>query len=703
MVIIGRRILWALCLFTPFVLPSLVSAEKVYTSIESIRKLSINAASQGRPVRLRGQIRWLNETNGHLFLFQEAKPNQAERGIYVRWAEDWEGTPQELKLGQTIVLTGITHEGDFTTCVVGQKIEKLGKVAQIPQAASLHYSHLSSPMSDCGWYSVKGRIDSMEVYQDHPPGGSILLRVEMNDMLIPVIFPLSDEGLRRARHLLFSRIRVDAVAATKANANRQIVSRVFYANSLQRCEVLSEWRPAEGVAIKAPHRLGRAGSNLRGIIGTEGIVTHVDGDQLYLRGEHTSIRATIRDDEAVPVGERVQLIGFTVPDSLSPSFLAKEIRVIDSGPPPQPKTIQLDQQQLLRWSEAHDASLNFELVQVEAELIEITESLRSVTGDREHALLCRQGKHLFRVVLPFDPATNSKLRPGAVIRVNGICNLIRNTEQGWRVFVDWFWIQARNQADIAVLKTAPWWTTTRLLWLLALVLSVAILSILWNLTLRRTVERQTRIIAAQIEQESIQEERRRIAQELHDTLEQSLAALGMFLKVSQNQLKDASEKARETVAKAIGMQRSCAEQSRAAIVELRDHQEQVSLLARIENFINELPQQEHTEVQFNSDGEQAQLSRLDAYYLYRICVEAVTNSLKHAQATTLSIQISFTAETIRLHIQDDGIGFDPQRLSTIDRYGLVGMRERAKRIKADLRITSQPNQGTTISLNLPLS
>jgi two-component system sensor histidine kinase DegS len=87
--------------------------------------------------------------------------------------------------------------------------------------------------------------------------------------------------------------------------------------------------------------------------------------------------------------------------------------------------------------------------------------------------------------------------------------------------------------------------------------------------------------------------------------------------------------------------------------------------------------------------------------VYQIAREALTNAIKHANPTTIWVSLRLEGRFIALSVIDDGSGFDPQGDRDDRHYGLALMHERAEMLGGDLRISSQPGRGTTISLNAP--
>jgi signal transduction histidine kinase len=89
--------------------------------------------------------------------------------------------------------------------------------------------------------------------------------------------------------------------------------------------------------------------------------------------------------------------------------------------------------------------------------------------------------------------------------------------------------------------------------------------------------------------------------------------------------------------------------------------------------------------------------------LLRIAQEAINNSVKHAGARRIMIDLHFDTDALQLRVRDDGCGFDPQRHNGDGHFGLIGMRERAQEIGGELRILSERLSGTEIIVNVPLS
>ena len=84
----------------------------------------------------------------------------------------------------------------------------------------------------------------------------------------------------------------------------------------------------------------------------------------------------------------------------------------------------------------------------------------------------------------------------------------------------------------------------------------------------------------------------------------------------------------------------------------------------------------------------------------RICQESLTNVVKHAQATQVTVTLAYESSSVQLIVQDDGVGFDPQAHGTRGKesrgFGLIGMRERALLLGGELTVRSEPGRGTLV-------
>jgi signal transduction histidine kinase len=205
-----------------------------------------------------------------------------------------------------------------------------------------------------------------------------------------------------------------------------------------------------------------------------------------------------------------------------------------------------------------------------------------------------------------------------------------------------------------------------------------------------------RMRLARREFSAILSERLRVARELHDNLEQELAALGVQILILKQQLAQGGEAAKP-LAMISGILERCAAAVRAAVWDLRSGQDLVGALRAV---AERLSTGQPIAVTVQVDGSPRALPDAVEKQLLRIGQEAVTNAVRHAAPRSIHIHLE-VGRRVRLRVQDDGRGFDPS-LSREGHFGLVGMRERVAQLGGRLDIVSRPGGGTEVTVDLAL-
>jgi signal transduction histidine kinase len=216
----------------------------------------------------------------------------------------------------------------------------------------------------------------------------------------------------------------------------------------------------------------------------------------------------------------------------------------------------------------------------------------------------------------------------------------------------------------------------------------------------REVER----LAEESRYAAIVRERLNIARDLHDTLAHSMMAILSEIRFLRRlQARDPAAVANE-LAHAEKIAHEGLQEARTAITQMRGNAVRETglgpaLANAFERFIN------HTGLtgDFSADPEAARFGDQRAETLLRMAQEALRNVERHAQATRIAVRLRTTDGThLELCIEDNGIGFDPHALRP-GHYGIVGLREQADLIGAELRIDSEPGAGTAVCVALKLS
>jgi signal transduction histidine kinase len=219
---------------------------------------------------------------------------------------------------------------------------------------------------------------------------------------------------------------------------------------------------------------------------------------------------------------------------------------------------------------------------------------------------------------------------------------------------------------------------------------------------RRTAEQQIkalfrRLILAQ------EEERRRIARDIHDQIGQQMTALRMSL--SALRTKAAGLAIEELVARAERLAEELDDSVDLLTIELRpavlDH---FGLTAALENLVSRWTEQSGIEATLDVRGRDAGRLPYDVeFHLYRLVQEALQNVAKHAAATKVRVMLQRDSGRVALTIGDNGRGFDPQALDDSGGgLGLLAMRERATLAGGDFDVQTGRGKGTTIRVRVPV-
>ncbi len=199
-----------------------------------------------------------------------------------------------------------------------------------------------------------------------------------------------------------------------------------------------------------------------------------------------------------------------------------------------------------------------------------------------------------------------------------------------------------------------------------------------------------------------EEERKRIALEIHDELGQMLTALKMDISL----LRMKCEGDAELMAKVHDM-REMVEQSirtvRQVAANLRPAALDLGLVPALEWLVENFGQHSGIAYELNLSGGDIAFDDVRATALFRIVQESLTNVARHAGASLAQVSLERTDDAIRLEIRDNGRGFDPEGARRGRSFGLLGIRERTLVLGGELKIDSMPGRGSTLSIRIPLT
>jgi two-component system NarL family sensor kinase len=198
------------------------------------------------------------------------------------------------------------------------------------------------------------------------------------------------------------------------------------------------------------------------------------------------------------------------------------------------------------------------------------------------------------------------------------------------------------------------------------------------------------------------EERNRLAREIHDTIAQGLAAITLRLETVDALIQaNRPDHARVALASALEQTRSSLAEARRSVLDLRAAPLEGRTVASALRSLAAANATEQFRVEFALDGPDVPLSSRIESGIYRIAQESITNAVRHSQAQRCLFSLSSEPRSVRLRVEDDGIGFDVDATRP-GRFGLTGMNERGRLLGGTLAIDSNAGRGTRIELVVPL-
>lgn len=646
------------------------ASAQVLTKAIEVRSLNRVQAEQGLEARLRGTV-VLVETSA-VFVQDETSTT-----FFIP------ERPGIFRPGDVIEVQGRTRMGLYLPGL-GLSTARALRRGERPPGITVNYDDLVSARFHYQRVAVEGVVHSVAPLGD----GRSLLRLAMGSRVIDVRIDAPPET---QRPLVDSRVRIQGLAAGYHNERRQLVQAHIRAIDWTDVVVLDPALPAaQAPLISAAELLAFqvAGHGDRRVR-IAGVVTAAfAGDRIFLRQAEAAFGVRLGAPTALNVGDKIEIAGFPEMDRFSASVVDAELVSREPGPAPAPVEVNA----LENLVGLHDG----QLVSVTATL---ADAFKTEGGT---VLVLQDGKRTLQAHLPdtvVAPQAGSRVHVVAICRVE-----TSQPGSGFSSKAGVVSLRARDAADIVVLKSPPWWTVRRLGAILAALGAVTLLAGLWIVVLRVQVRRQTTALRHRIESEAALEERQRIAREFHDSLEQELA--GVSLRLDALSTRELDEKGRTLAATTRHLVSRIQSETRNLISDLRDPCESAGdLAAALVGVGTRHSADSGTEVNVEIAHPVPLLPAGTVHDLRMIARESVTNALKHAGSVAVTIRLGVEGGRLVMRIVDVGCGFDPgaKVAGKRGRFGCAGVRERCRKIGAEVVWHSAPGAGTTVEVAVPLS
>jgi signal transduction histidine kinase len=581
-------------------------------------------------------------------------------------------------LGELVEVEGITGPGKFAPVIREQTLRILGS-GSLPKSRILTFAEIADGQQDSQWVKLRGIVRSASIDRSSWRETTLALRVASAGGDFDVRVPISHE--QNVSSWIDNEVLVEGVCGSLYNVNRQLTGILVYVPRLSYIKVEA---PAREVPLSGLLRFS-AGEATRHRVRVRGVVEYQQvGQALFLQGEGKGLRVLTPQDTPVAVGDVVDVLGFPAMGESAPILEDAVFHRVNHESAPNPIPLNLDRP----W-EQYDGVL----VTTDARLLNRTENPDGLR------LLLQRGEVIFDAALPPSSAAEvlRSVPVNSEVRLAGVC-LVRSGGL-WRIPQS-FRLLLRSPQDINVLVRPSWWNLRHTLWLLGITAGILLVVLVWIFALRRRVREQMEVIRQKLRTSAVLEERNRIARELHDTLEQELAGITLQLDLAVDSFQGAPRIAQQAVETARNMSRHSMIEARRSVWDLRCQLlEDGDLVSALSQIVEPLGPRDGR-IAVRIEGEHVRLPSTMEMNFLRIGQEAVANAVKHGGARSILVELRYTPELVRLSVTDDGKGFDANQPSRTGHFGVQDMRERAQSMGSELKVTSEPNRGTRVSVEV---
>jgi signal transduction histidine kinase len=659
------------------------------TNTSQVHLLSTAEASRGYPVSLDGVVLYADPLAGDLVI------QDATGSIYISgWPKHRNGLPEHfnsLKPGDSLHVIGTSFPGDYAPCVALKNLNITG-TGTIRPAKPVSYEDLASGFEDGQWVEVHGIVHSAAISQ--------VWTAFSNHYLIIVLSVGGDEQTIRVQDfagadvnlLPDAEVRISGVSVPMFTTHRQLYDVVIMAPSLANVKIELPQptnafdctvSPINSLLQFSPTR--RLGHRVK----VAGTVLLQRPGEVFIKDETQAICAFTAQTTSFVPGDRVEALGFPAHGNYSPELKDAVFHKIGSGLPPVPIPVSVEQ--------ACNGDHNDDVVQMDGQLLNFFRYVQ------EEILVLQQSNFVFNVHLPDNEQTRKleTLSKGSLLRVTGVCEIQLDN---WRQS---FQLLSQSPSDVVVLRPPEWWNLRHAAFLLAGVTIAfgAVLGAVVGQSRRRINAHLREWRQAEAQFAAVNNERNRLAGELHDSLEQSLVGIGMQLDAGLKTVPSTPQTAMQHLELAQQMVDQSQKEVRRSIWDLRSQMlDNNDLPGALDAVGKQLSSGTDIHISVEVLGARRRLPEMIENHLLRISQEAVANAIKHGRPRRIELQLVFEPASVALMVRDDGHGFEPNKKPTVrnGHFGLAGMHERAKALNGTVEVESRPGKGTVIIVEVPV-
>lgn len=652
------------------------------TTADEVLRLSPAQAQRGYPVKLRGVVTCVVQEH-NAFIVQDQT-----RAVFVI-NDTHAPLPQ---MGQLLEVDGKTDKGSFAPLVRTSRYVSSG-AGTLPEPMQPTWDQLMNGSLDDQLVEVRGVVEESI---PRPPGyatnwSKIILRTTEGPLWVDVwLVGTNFAGMENYEDAIV-RLRGCLFVALTPDTHQLDLGHVrMYVDSIK----VDQPAPADPFSA-VPRRAAdltlfnpQASAFQR--VKVSGQVLYMIGQDYFMMDGTNGVRFTLRKPAELHTGDLVDAVGYPELSGAAPHLRAAVARKTGHSALPPPVN--------LSPGDLPNATFDSTRVRIKGLLISSREALTNET------LEIQSGS--WRFVARVKQARTSPPPIGSRLALVGVY-----AAQGGSPVLDGnvapFDLLVHSDEDIKILSKPSWWTLPRLLVIVGVLVCALALLGLWVTQLHRQVEERTKELAAQIQnrqrlehQRAMEQERARIAQDLHDELGSGITEISMMATVAgsmpaheNSHLGEISERARQMV---------------TALDEIvwamnPRHDSLASLVSYLCLYADRLLKLANISCQLKGTVNlpDRPISSVIRHEIFLSFKEAITNVIRHSGATEVRLGVRIIGDRLRFSIADNGRGL-PRDAVTRGRNGLENMRERLAKMGGRFEIRSRRGRGTIVRFYMPV-
>src|SRR5579859_1930550 len=654
----------------------------VLTTASEVHQLNREEAQRGYPVKIQGVVTCVLPER-QAFIIQDAT-----RGLYVVDSSESRSVPP--KIGEYLEVEGKTDPSLFAPIVDADHVGNLG-AGRLPQPVHPAWEQLMNGSLDAQYVELQGIVTSVSSNSVTLFTGDGQLKLELRVIGIETAdLERYEDAVVRVRGCLLAswdyvthQVKVGEIRVYGAEISvDQPAPTDLFSLPLKTVAELLQFNPQAGVFQR---------------VKISGQIIYAQAPQYYLMDDKYGVQFVLKKPvPGLEAGDLVEVVGFPGLSGASP--LLHEAVARKTGYATLPKARKLQPDNLIH------AEYDSTLVTVDGLLVSVRETPAG------QALEMRSGVRTFMARLNTRNDSVHSLAPGTRLQLVGVY-LGEGGNRAVGQDITSFELLLNSPADIRILARPPWWTLERLLVMMGVLVCVLAAAALWITQLHRQVEQRTRELGAQIRQRqnvehqrAMEQERARIAQDLHDELGSGITEISMLAARARSAtapdekrnhyLEQAREKARDmvTALDEIVWAMNPKHDSLASLVSYFClYADRFLGLASIAWRLESMP-----------GTPDPMVDSRHRHQLFLAFKEALTNVVRHAGASEVRLSIQAEQGQVRLSVTDNGRGFSPG-IHTEEMDGVANMRARIEKLGGRFEIASEAGRGTTVRFYMPLS